>query len=115
MRKLLTVIVLMVLAQGCYEKKLKDLKSGSIFSPNGKCVFHFIKGESDLTCKLQADGNEILSSIPISIVIDDIQYPGTAKIIDLNIKDIKKEITPTVSTITSLIKIKSFLVLGSYD
>ncbi|MCF7955724.1 MAG: glycoside hydrolase family 97 protein [Phycisphaerae bacterium] len=101
MKNLLAALILMVLVQGCSVSQ--DVRT---FSPNGMQQFAVEKGNDGLAYRLTVDGREVMSSNDISITIDGVEYPGTAKIKDIQRIAINSEIAPTVSTVSSKIQEK---------
>lgn len=101
MKNLLSVLLVLffLIAQGCFASN-----EVSTLSPDGKLGFFVDKGPEGLTCRLTVDGKEVISSIPVSITIDGVEYPGAAKIgATQHRTNYNNEIIPTIPTISSKI------------
>ena len=111
MKKLLVAVLVSVLfmAMGCTESQ-----EISTVSPDGTLGFVVAKADAGLACRLTVDGQEVISSIPVSITIDGIEYPGAAEIIDAKKVVIDNEIIPTVATVSSKIQEKCNETLISF-
>ena len=73
-------------------------------SPDKKVVFTVVHGDGGLTCRLSADGKEVIKSIPVAITIDGTEYPGKTAIGGSEQRSIDREIIPTIPTITDKIR-----------
>ncbi|MBI9017640.1 MAG: glycoside hydrolase family 97 protein [Phycisphaerae bacterium] len=90
-------------------------QNSRIISPDGQLAINIAYENSTLSYGLTIDGKEIIKCTPISITIDDKEYPGKTTIKNVTCKSIDNEIIPTIPTITSKIDESCSEALVQFD